>query len=575
MQLTESQQIKDFDLIADTATDDDDEVAVTDITKKAFVSVIVEHNGENVWFNVKTYSRLNRSENFFGVVNSYLAQLPDAVKNKIFEAYKQIKEGSEEFARRRGRFENVREYSEWMKEVVAVLFEDFNYEHFKRWVMLNQLVFVPSNTKEVYEDRNDTMHTRDKTYLREEYIDLACSAYILRMMMPIWGIYIANTQNDYKIHKEFYAFRLISHSKLMDLPAIGKLSRYIPLFMTDQKQFSGAVFAGISKADYPEHMLAYYGVRKLPVADPAKPDEEHTLITGLHSHITNKFTNTKSNMARAPLNVKRLGTEDKTADANSRDEIQRSVLEQYHIAESLSRGDTQVGETILFQQKDGVRKLVERIEPSMPLALVERFVELQHLKFSEAPPRKAIQEVWRNVSMYVDTSPAMLENLSADQNNTIYGVTAALNWYRGNYFIAALLCATAAEHNASGVFDMCQSSRKGKFSKEVREKMRRYYPYEHVAGSAKVRKNAGEECVEMHISMLSENRWFNNLPADLTEEAVSNHRLILGSFDEIIVPENVRDEVANFFFSIADAQANKRDIVSHIKENRDVLISKL
>lgn len=575
MELIESQTAEGFEATYNASFDEDEEVAI-DITKRTFVSVIASHKDKQVWFNVKTYNRITCSDQFFGVINAYLGTLSESAQENIIQTYNDIKQACTDYERRRGRFESVKDFSEWMKEAVPKLYQDIDYANFRRWMLINHLVFIPANTKDVYEDRHDTMHTRDKTYLRDEYIDLAAASYLLRLMVPIWGIFVSYTQSEYKLHKEFFAFRLLGRSSVIDYPAISKLSRYIPLFMTDQKQFSGAVFAGISKDDYPEHMLAYYVVRKLATSDPLRHDEELTLITGLHAHITKQFGLTNSNMAKSALNSKRLGTEDNSQSSNSSEEIQRSVMEQYQINENNSRGATQIGETVLFKIKDGIPRAIERMEPTMPLELATRFIEIaSDTSNGLTAPRKKIQHIFLHGTMWVDTSVAMIEALDAIEINALFGLAAAINWFRGNYLVAAIMLAKVPPHDATETFDLTQTSRKGKFSREVREKFRRYYPYEQVVGNGKVRKNTGEESVELFIKYLSSNRWINTLPEDLTQEAVDKFQLILGRFDEIIIPENARDTIANYIFTVADSQAQKRDVVAFVKENRDLLISKL
>ena len=577
MKLNDSQLVERFTTSSVFGFDDDKDGSAIDITKKSFASVIAEHRGENVWFTVTTYNRINAGENFFGAINAYIASLGQQAEDRIFQCYKDIKEASENFSGRRDRFNSVSEYVDYVKDVVARLFDEIDEDHFIDWIVRQHLVYVPAACSVTYTGREDSMHTRDKTYLRHEFIQLAALGYLMRMMIPIWGLFVMHTHKEYRVHKEFYAFRLLSRSKAFRYKAIIKLMQYIPLFMNDQRQIAAAVYSGISKDDYPEHMMAYYVVRKLAVADPLSQDENRTIITGLHSHISEKFALTNSNLVKngSGLHVKNIGSDADTAANNASEEMQRSVLEHYTINECRSRGATQIGQTRIFNKPNGIEDTATRLEPAMPKELLWKFIECAFDNLSDAPAPIRVQELILFGTMVHDTAPSMIQAMEYKEVLQLIGLTAAVNWYRGNYLIAALQMAIVKPNEGVDQFVMTQTTRKGKYSREVKEKLRLYYPYEQVTGSARTRKNAGEVNVERFVGYISQPKWINTLPKSITEEAVSNYKLLISEYGEIIIPEDIRDIIAQYFFTIADAQARTRDVVQYLKQNREELLAKL
>ena len=141
-------------------------------------------NMEQIW-NVSTYDRTNFADlqSLFKEINDFFAYLPESSQDIIWSVY----------ANAWDIFETTNDPNrlhQKLQKEVRRLYEVIKFDDLKRWSLLYANIAMPSNLKNDYGPGEVKQRTKDKTYLRDDYYDLAVLTIMLRPMVPIFGQYI-------------------------------------------------------------------------------------------------------------------------------------------------------------------------------------------------------------------------------------------------------------------------------------------------------------------------------------------------------------------------------------------------
>lgn len=157
----------------------------------------------------------------FSKTNEYIQLLPTPIQERIFSVFSEVIN-----------YDNERNYSDYsaiyrLEEKVKELVELFNYEGFKAWFRQNLgELYIPDDIKSEFVYDIDLNVTKEKTYIRSEYIDYIALILFIRLLLPIlidYYNYIRNFSNFYY----YQLFMLFVRSEIYTSPEIQKLKTYI------------------------------------------------------------------------------------------------------------------------------------------------------------------------------------------------------------------------------------------------------------------------------------------------------------------------------------------------------------
>ena len=152
--------------------------------------VIVEHNGQEMKWTTSPFSKSNFEDDraMFTHINEYWASLNKARQDKIFGIYLKIFDIFDST-------DLLDEIDNLISEQVEQLFAEHTLDEIRPWVQIHSGIIFPKPPELPlnFVGSVDKNHTREKTYTVSDYVDLICMILQLRIMVPIWGKYIART----------------------------------------------------------------------------------------------------------------------------------------------------------------------------------------------------------------------------------------------------------------------------------------------------------------------------------------------------------------------------------------------
>ena len=151
----------------------------------------VEHKGQQIPFSINAFTRTafestTEKSQIFSHINRYIESLGEKAQDQIFQIYSNIK----------NIFDTVPEFEPAKRKLldeVGILYQFFNYDSIANWLKYNSQDIVLPSTKHIrteYTEIDDRNHTKDKTYILSDYVDLIVLIVQLRPMIFIWGEFI-------------------------------------------------------------------------------------------------------------------------------------------------------------------------------------------------------------------------------------------------------------------------------------------------------------------------------------------------------------------------------------------------
>jgi len=191
----------------------------------------------------------------------YLGQYSPEKIERIFEIYRVI----------RGIFDDYNDIDTLQYRCIPLVSEllDFHApEDMTRWLMTKTNIVIPADLQVEYVHNDEKPGSRDKTYLRGDYIKLIGMCMSLRCMIPVWSHFIWLTKGDAGTDwKEETAFHLISRSCVYNCEAMVNLRKYAQEIVNADPNNLGRILKTIGTVDYPDYMVACVCVSRCPVVN--------------------------------------------------------------------------------------------------------------------------------------------------------------------------------------------------------------------------------------------------------------------------------------------------------------------
>lgn len=270
---------------------------------------------------------INVSEETFRDINNFWAHLPNETQEDIFKLFLNIRET----------FNNVYELNTTYKmvnEYVIELYKLHPLSLVEYWVRVHSDIRYPDNLKsELAEDDRP-----EQTYLAPDYHDLAVFSVALKVMVPIWGEYIALETGLSEMTREIFAKQLLRGTEIDTCKTMTRFKEFVDFVVAGQQTGMKNILFGIGSLGMPEYVLSYLIVIRLSVSPVShKDDYDQTSTVNL---ITNMWRNVKSLISE---NGGRSGGDDVKGKNMPKDsgaeEDNLSTAESYKAREAISDGE--------------------------------------------------------------------------------------------------------------------------------------------------------------------------------------------------------------------------------------------
>jgi len=477
-------------------------IEIEGLSPKGINLIRMLHGKEDVLWATPGYSSASIPERdkLFDDFNKYVSRLTKEQQDKLWNIYMDVRDVIATVS-------DPTLLDIELKKLVVQLYEVVTYADCRRYVYHGGDVMFPENLKTEYTESDlRSRNYQDRTYLRDEYIDLVILTLGYRFMIPIWGEYIqrvsSRTANEYK---ETAAFDLTSLAAINEWPPTIRLKRYVDASVLDSKASMAVLLFALSTVEIPKHLLALAVVRKLAVSPLSPRNSEDNLIKVLYNHVTGTANRLDTRFG-GNIGQKKL-VKDSAEDDNS------SVWDMYKINQDIPDGDKILMEVYTENPLQMARQIYGEVNEDRVRKCLNVTTKLDNLEIH--PHHVAITQ-W---IMGKVISPRGVQTLPKQALLRAMGVTQAVLWDWGFLELAVLVTAERQEAEDQEMFqDVAGRSR---VEASMKEKLNELYPHwrrnTRRFDPAK-RTNVAINAIDTLADQLNRCIWLPNAPKQLLEE---------------------------------------------------------
>ena len=493
------------------------------------VVLIKSEAGEEIAFDISSY-RSTRIEkkggDIFKTINDYIPRLKPTSVAALFGLYLEAKTVfmlTTNSVDLDGKLENI----------FRKMFNIIDIEQLKNFVSIYSGIIVPPEIKNNHAEV-DGEFLREKTYIREEYIDLLTVTVAVRLCLPIWAEYMSKIDATVSSDgKEYAAYSLLRSSKLRELPAYDKLLKYVIASTTNSVETSASTLKGVGRDSIPEWLTAMVIVRKLPVIDLLSVDNRANIINAVYSYVDN-------HLKRLSKKFMDDARERRSEGVGGSDENEQSYIETYRAKQQMSYGDL---ETNIVYLEGDLLTICQDIDPTFDPAILDAV-----LAVSEGLENSALA-VHNHVLMQwvMDTSLDTLEPDTISRVVTVRAmiVTQAILHHWGLHNLALLATGIRLHQNGNATENIFFN----KLTAEQVDALDKIYPNQIPNGRQPTSKNKNANFGYLSVidmsKLLTRHKYAVRTPAFLSNKEVKVDR-----FGHLSPPPCISHELVNMLINI-------------------------
>lgn len=203
--------------------------------------------------------------NLYSHINEYVSTLPIHTQKEIYDVFYKVNNGDY-----KQNFSDIN-YVVKLENNIAKVSELLNYNNFKLWMSHKENeIFIPDTIKSEYIYDPDMNTMLEKTYIKQEYVNLICLILFIRALSPLY-IDFYNYIKQITTHYYYKIFMLFIRSDIYTSPEIEKLKEYIDVtqqtLIGNTKNEHLIITAGLSDDDIPDSLIGEIIFNKLLTID--------------------------------------------------------------------------------------------------------------------------------------------------------------------------------------------------------------------------------------------------------------------------------------------------------------------
>lgn len=329
----------------------------------------------------------------------------------------------------------------------------------QQFVVYEGAVTIPDNVKSNFGAVQD-MFSRNKTYLRDEYLELVTLSVALRFIFPLWAEYleyIIGTVPDSS--KELRAYGLLRKCKIAKLDSITRLLSYIGDWIKPNIKTTGSTVSGVGREEIPEWVCSLILVRRLCVVELIGP--EVNIIRRVHSYVDDAVKNIDKRFDER-INPKHPPKESKSGE-------NPSYLESYRTKTQITTDTIELHNVYLSDILGAVRDFIPNVNPQLVQEVLKVTDGLENAYLSETNT-KLVQWLLANIQ-----TPYILPDL--EKQTVVRGmiVGQCICHYYGLNNLALMFTGIDLPKSKDTIMDQWKS-----LSPEVIAQFEKIYPYERI-----------------------------------------------------------------------------------------------
>lgn len=452
--------------------------------------IITSHLGKNIEWNISGFSRTKMVKNGrdFTDINDYFLSMPAFKQQQLFDALVDIKEILEETF-------GLQELQKELTDKISTLYGIINLDELRIYVALKAKVVYPEDLKEEY-GVNDT--NKDRTYLKHEYQGLVFLVIALRIMVPIWGVYLLlNIKRAGATFKEHLAVKLLSKTELLYCEEMLRLKRYVETTAISKTERDNAVVSGISAEELPNYVMANLLVRGLAIGDVNASKEGGSIISNIWGRVSHAIRE----ISRKKTNIK-----EKFQIDDYEDQDKTSKLEQYKNVQKVSIGDIEIHKYFINRHRD----LALSVDPTLDLDKLEQSLKLVERMGTFVFDKHNVLLVQWTLARQVPAR--VIRELTAHEMLGTMAVVQALLWHWG-FLDLALIVTSSVDRDNLAVTAISRKQAK----KETTALLNELYPYQIDNNNKTNSKNMAHKAADDYAKSLQSYYLIAHVPEGLKE----------------------------------------------------------
>lgn len=349
----------------------------------------------------------------------------------------------------------------------------------------------PARLPEVFDEQieSDARGTRIQTYTKDDYLQLAALATILKVaMLPVFN-YASIKQKDLSlVHREYILFYLFRYHKIYQSEPMQKLYGLVAKLIeqnTGSKDTESirVLEKQVPKNELPFYVLAMVIIQKVSIATLVDDNSDKNIVTKIYNYVNNKLKST-GDVSRSIRNKTTLKDQDDTQESES-------LIESHRTTEKFDKGT--------LEELDWAVESVEKILNQMP-EKQKANIDIKIVKDAEAFCKQFlysdIQKIQTQLLAIIFKSiidPRSIDYIKIEGIVNLITVGFAYLWSI-NCKVLALILISQIPPGTSDLEYIHSTVNKTRLSKELKEELDFFFPYKRVI-NAETTANIVEELI--------------------------------------------------------------------------------
>lgn len=505
---------------------------------KTDVVVKVKHDNKELEFVLSSVVSKRNKEDLdhpdqFTLLNSYLDYKGEQFKSVLFNAM------SLEYQYIMDDLLMSSEIYPLPYRIVDNIISLFDFQDLFNYIKFNFRLAPPSNLADVFDEQieKDSRGSRVQTYLKDDYIELATVATIIKAATPTLTHFAYIKQKDFSpAHREYMLFHVLKPNPICESNAMIKLQGLIEKLIeqTNKADDSDAIRVlekQLPKDELPTYLLAIVVMQKICVAPLVGDDAVRNIITKVYNYVNNKLKATgdiaKSIRSKNPMTDSESGIAGDTESFLESHRLLESIEASYRIELNWAVSDIN---KIIYQMPESQKKVIDMVILEEAKAFCKKFLDGN----IERTQIDILSTIFKTI-----IDPRGFDYLTMENIYNLLSVGFAYLWGIGSKNIALLLVSQLDE-SSSGELSINITVNKSRLSKELREELDYYYPYKRIINSTTF-NNIVEDVINKLTTEFYSNKWICVADGKYIEEVLGeiNHNRL--------IPVDIKNMLAEFF----------------------------
>lgn len=428
--------------------------------------VILEHtDGRRLVWDAMIYSRTRFKDipdnELFKEINGYWSSLPADTISGIWNCYQEIYYSLADIS-------DISVLTSTLTNQIANLYSYHDLDRVGHWVRFRERIKLPDGLKD-FNDPEDDNRTIQRTYLKKDYVDLIVMTVALRLMLPIWGVYIDCIKNEVGPHfKEYVAMKLLSKSNIIVSAPMERLKLYVISSIDTDLDSTSSILNGLGTSEIPDWLLSMVVIRRITPGDIVEKEDGGSIITNIYAFVKNSLRDIDRKFGG--------GVKAKFEEDYGSEDDRTSRMELFKVKQEISYGP--IASYSVYTENP--LKMAKDIDRTIP----DEYV-LECLHHTADLYTHEIRLYQKTLCQWVINpviSARAIDTLNKGALLRIMAVTQALLWWWEFYELAMLVTAEPTKHDGSAIMTMESRMR---IPLEYTRTLAELYPYTENLGRSK------------------------------------------------------------------------------------------